>query len=62
MPDLRSYWFATVTLIPNQNFAVLVAGNRGGDQGAAACDALTLQVLQEYSEHTPGAMATLAWP
>lgn len=44
----NTMWMCCVWMAPEKNFAVLVACNRGGTQGAKACDEAAAKLIGEY--------------
>lgn len=46
----NTMWFCVAWLAPNRDFAVLVACNRGGDEGAKATDAAAWALIQEMNK------------
>ncbi len=43
-------WYCVVWMAPERDFAVLVACNRGGNQGAKATDAAAAMLIREFDK------------
>ncbi|MSR59748.1 MAG: class A beta-lactamase-related serine hydrolase [Planctomycetaceae bacterium] len=48
----NTYWFATVWIAPERDFALLVVANQGGPAGQQACDAAILALIENYESLT----------
>jgi CubicO group peptidase (beta-lactamase class C family) len=47
----NTMWYAVVWIAPARQFAVLVATNRGGEEGTKACDAASAALIEHYEKH-----------
>jgi hypothetical protein len=47
-------FFAWMTILPEQEAAIVVTTNAGGDDAEAACKAATLKLIEEIVEKEPG--------